>query len=87
LLASIWKSKRGKIFYSCTNYPKCDAVFWDKPVSEPCPKCHAPFILEKTTKKEGTFRYCQTEGCDYKIAVNDLTQNSDAESKASVSVN
>ena len=84
---AVKKSKRGKIFYSCTNYPKCDAVFWDKPVQEPCPNCKAPFLLEKTTKKEGTFRYCQTEGCDYKIAVNDLTQNSDAESKASVSVN
>ncbi len=83
---AVKKSKRGKIFYSCTNYPKCDAVFWDKPVPEPCPKCHAPFILEKTTKKEGTFRYCQNEGCDYKIAASDITQNSDAESKASVSV-
>ncbi len=84
---AVKKSKRGKNFYGCTNYPKCDAVFWDKPVPEPCPKCRAPFILEKTTKKEGTFRYCQTEGCDYKIAVSDLAQNSDAESKASVSVN
>jgi hypothetical protein len=38
--------------------------------------------LEKTTKKEGTFRYCQTEGCDYKIAVNDVTETStDAELK------
>jgi DNA topoisomerase-1 len=83
---AVKKSKRGKIFYSCTNYPKCDAVFWDKPVPEPCPKCHAPFILEKTTKKEGTFRYCQTEGCDYKIAVSDSTQNSDAESSVSALV-
>ena len=63
------KSKRGKAFYGCTNYPKCDAVYWDKPIIEPCPKCSAPFIFEKTTKKEGTIRYCQTEGCDYKITV------------------
>jgi DNA topoisomerase-1 len=83
---AVKKSKRGKNFYGCTNYPKCDAVFWDKPILEPCPKCHAPFILEKTTKKEGTFRYCQTEGCDYKIAVSDLTQNSDAESRVSALV-
>ncbi|MDQ6788378.1 MAG: type I DNA topoisomerase [Acidobacteriota bacterium] len=81
------KSKRGKIFYGCTNYPKCDAVFWDKPVLEPCPKCNAPFLLEKTTKKEGTFRYCQTDGCDYRITVNDLTQSSDADANATVSVN
>ncbi|MBX3293284.1 MAG: type I DNA topoisomerase [Acidobacteria bacterium] len=61
------KSRRGKVFYGCGNYPKCDAVFWDKPVAESCPKCSSPFLLEKTTKKEGTIRYCQNEECDYKI--------------------
>ncbi|MGI8641637.1 MAG: type I DNA topoisomerase [Pyrinomonadaceae bacterium] len=80
------KSRRGKVFYGCSNYPKCDAVYWDKPVNEPCPKCRTPFVLEKTTKKEGTFRYCQNEDCDYKLSVNDLTQNSVADTKASVSV-
>ena len=59
------KSKRGKMFYGCSEYPKCDAVYWDKPVSEPCPQCHAPFLLEKTTKK-GTTRSCANEECDYK---------------------
>ncbi|MDX6695076.1 MAG: topoisomerase [Blastocatellia bacterium] len=60
------KSKRGKAFYGCSEYPKCDVVFWDKPVTEHCPKCNAPFLLEKTTKKEGTFRYCAQEGCGYR---------------------
>ncbi|HEY0380059.1 MAG TPA: type I DNA topoisomerase [Pyrinomonadaceae bacterium] len=60
------KSKRGKAFYGCSEYPKCDVVFWDKPVAEPCPKCNAPFLLEKTTKKEGTVRYCAKEGCGYR---------------------
>ncbi|MDQ3041464.1 MAG: type I DNA topoisomerase [Acidobacteriota bacterium] len=80
---AVKKSKRGKAFYGCTNYPKCDAVYWDKPIVEPCPKCHAPFIFEKTTKKDGTFRYCQTDGCDYRITVNELTQSSDAETSVS----
>lgn len=62
------KSKRGKYFYGCSEYPKCDAVFWDKPVAEPCPKCNAPFVLEKTTKK-GTTRSCAREECDYKEEV------------------
>jgi len=77
------KSRRGKVFYGCSNYPKCDAVYWDKPVNEPCPKCNAPFVLEKTTKKDGTFRYCQNEGCDYKLTLNDLTQSSDVDAKTS----
>ena len=62
------KSKRGKVFYGCSQYPKCDRVYWDKPVLEVCPNCNAPFLLEKTTKKEGTFRYCATEGCGYRTS-------------------
>ena len=52
------KSKRGKAFYGCSEYPNCNIVYWDKPVTETCPQCNAPFLLEKTTKKQGTFRYC-----------------------------
>lgn len=64
------KSKRGKYFYGCSEYPKCDTVFWDKPVSEPCPLCRKPFLLEKfNAKKEETVRYCSDENCGYR-AVN-----------------
>ena len=61
------KSKRGKVFYGCSEYPKCDAVFWDKPIAEACPQCQAPFVLEKYNAKKGEMvRYCQNEACDYK---------------------
>jgi DNA topoisomerase-1 len=60
------KSKRGKAFYGCSEYPNCNIVYWDKPVLETCPQCNAPFLLEKTTKKAGTFRYCATEDCGYR---------------------
>ena len=63
------KTKRGKTFYGCVNYPKCDFVLWQRPISESCPKCSAPFILEKSTKKDGTFRYCNDDSCDYKEPV------------------
>jgi DNA topoisomerase-1 len=59
------KSKRGKLFYGCGTYPDCDRVYWDKPVLEECPNCKAPFLLEKTTKKQGTFRHCANEDCGY----------------------
>ena len=62
------KSKRGKYFYGCSEYPQCDVVYWDKPVSEVCPQCNAPFLLEKTTKK-GTTRVCAREGCGYREEV------------------
>jgi DNA topoisomerase I len=61
------KSKRGKVFYGCSEYPKCDAVYWDKPVAETCPQCNAPFLLEKyNAKKEETVKSCAQENCDYK---------------------
>ena len=79
------KSRRGKVFYGCANYPKCDVVFWDKPVKETCPKCSMPFLLEKTTKKDGTVRYCQNEECDYKMAVDNVNAASESDQDSAVS--
>jgi len=60
------KSRRGKTFYGCSNYPACDFVLWNKPVLEPCPVCKAPYTLLKTTKRTGTIRFCNNEECDFK---------------------
>ena len=68
------KSKRGKIFYGCNEYPNCNVVFWNKPILEACPKCKAEFVLEKTTKRDGTVRYCDNEGCSYKVSVENLSK-------------
>ncbi|HEY9688327.1 MAG TPA: type I DNA topoisomerase [Coleofasciculaceae cyanobacterium] len=57
------KSKRGKMFYGCNRYPKCDQAFWNKPVNEKCPDCGA-MLTEKTLKK-GTFHACSEKGCGY----------------------
>jgi DNA topoisomerase-1 len=59
------KSKRGKIFYGCERFPDCDFAIWDKPVPRACPRCGASFLVEKTTKKDGTFLRCNTKGCKY----------------------
>jgi len=60
------KSRRGKTFFGCSNYPKCDFVLWDRPVPQPCPECHAPFTVVKTTKRSGSVRQCHREDCDFK---------------------
>ncbi|MEK7663884.1 MAG: type I DNA topoisomerase [Patescibacteria group bacterium] len=44
------KTKRGKIFYGCNNYPKCDFASWDKPINEFCPKCKSILVETKTKK-------------------------------------
>jgi DNA topoisomerase-1 len=59
-------SKRGKIFYGCSRFPDCTFATWDKPVAKECPECGAKFLVEKTTKKQGTFLACNTKGCGFK---------------------
>jgi len=59
------KSKRGKIFFGCSNYPDCDFVLWNRPVDEKCPSCGAPFLVEKSTKKHGRQLVCHNEDCGY----------------------
>ena len=67
------RSRRGKIFYSCSRYPDCKFASWDKPVAMPCPLCRAPIVVEKTTKRAGTVRRCLTPGCDFQETVGDVS--------------
>ena len=59
-------SKRGKIFYGCSRFPDCTFATWDKPVAKECPECGTKLLVEKTTKKQGTFLTCNTKGCGFK---------------------
>ena len=38
------RSKRGRVYYRCDNYPDCDILFWDRPVNRKCPKCGFEYI-------------------------------------------
>jgi DNA topoisomerase I len=55
---------RPRIFYGCSRYPDCDFTTPYMPIAEPCPKCGAPFIVEKRNKI-GNVRACLKEGCDW----------------------
>lgn len=59
------KSRKGKIFYSCANYPKCDYALWNEPIEKPCPQCAWPILTVKETKKSGRQEICPKEGCGY----------------------
>ena len=54
------KSKKGKAFYGCSNYPKCDFASWDKPIEEKCPNCNGTLTEKKDKIK------CMN--CDYERA-------------------
>ena len=54
------RSKKGRIFYGCDQYPECEVSFWNKPVNEKCPECGALLIGKKN------FLVCSNEGCKVK---------------------
>ena len=74
---------RPRIFYGCSRYPDCDFTTPHMPIAEPCPKCGAPFIVEKKTKV-GTFRSCLKEGCDWEAAVSETQAPQTEEAAAPV---
>jgi DNA topoisomerase-1 len=66
------KKQRGKTFYGCSNYAsetiKCDFKLWQKPLSEPCPHCAAPFLVMGGTRAKPAI-VCANKECGYKRAV------------------
>ena len=43
------RSRKGRTFYGCANYPKCDFVSWDRVIPEPCPVCGS-YVTAKTRR-------------------------------------
>jgi len=50
------RSKR--LFYGCSNYPRCDFASWDLPVDKPCPVCGHDYMVLKNTKARGEHYRC-----------------------------
>lgn len=55
------KSKNGRAFYGCSNYPDCEFVDWNKPTGNYCNECGS-YMVEKSTKKE-TKEICSNKEC------------------------
>jgi DNA topoisomerase-1 len=59
------RSRRGKAYYACSNYPRCKFILWQRPIPEPCPRCGAPFLVERYARGKRLARHCVRNGCDY----------------------
>lgn len=59
------RTRKGRTFYSCTNYPACTYALWDKPIPEKCPQCGFPFLVEKQGKG-GVVKRCPQKECGYR---------------------
>lgn len=58
------RSKKGRKFYGCSNYPECDFVTWNKPIERMCPKCNS--ILTEVEGKGKKKIKCSNPNCDYR---------------------
>lgn len=43
------RSRKGKVFYGCNNYPDCKTAYWDLPTGDACPDC-GNMLVEKNKK-------------------------------------
>jgi DNA topoisomerase-1 len=39
------KTRKGRTFFGCVNYPNCDFTSWKKPLAKPCPKCGGLLVI------------------------------------------
>ena len=56
------RTKKGRVFYGCSNYPQCDFISWDEPSMEKCPRCGKTLLKKKGKKPK---YYCITPDCGY----------------------
>lgn len=69
------KSRNGKIFYSCEDYPKCKYAVWNEPLKQACPDCAWPMLTLKITKRRGHEKTCPQNDCKYVEAVDESDLN------------
>ena len=63
------RTKKGKSFWGCLNYPACDFSTWNKPVAETCPECGWVGMEQKKTRADGETRTCMK--CGNRIIVSE----------------
>ena len=39
------KTRKGRTFFGCVNYPNCDFTSWKRPLANPCPKCNGLLVI------------------------------------------
>lgn len=59
------RSKKGRTFYGCSNFPKCRFISWQKPSKNKCPRCGKFMVIKN--KKSGKIEECSDKECGYKI--------------------
>ena len=51
------KTRKGKIFYGCSSFPKCKVATWDEPIGRVCPDCGELLVTKNNTIKCNSCKY------------------------------
>lgn len=68
------KTRKGRTFYGCANYPECEFASWQRPLPQPCPACHG-LLVQKGKDK------AQCLACEEWYALDDLPDEVSAEAR------
>ncbi len=63
------KTRKGRIFFGCENYPECEFASWKKPLPQPCPSCGALLV-------EANRKHAQCSSCSLEFKLSELTKES-----------
>ena len=58
------RSKRGRVFYGCSNYPECHFTMWNRPTGQRCPECGELLVIKGGRRGESIV--CSNKECGYK---------------------
>jgi len=51
------KTRKGRVFYGCANYPNCEFTSWKRPLAQPCPNCKGLLVI--ANKREASCLNCE----------------------------
>ncbi|MFO8192448.1 MAG: type I DNA topoisomerase [Bacillota bacterium] len=57
------RTRKGRIFYGCSNYPNCNFSVWNKPLSEKCPHCGS--LMTENRKGKMKVARCTNKECGF----------------------
>jgi len=60
------KTRKGRVFYGCANYPACDFTSWKRPLPQPCPHCGGLLVVANKN-------YAQCSVCERQVELAALT--------------
>ncbi len=63
------RTKKGRIYYGCSNYPECDFMSWARPVEEACPECGGLMV------RRGNKIVCADNQCGYSKTIKEPLEN------------